>query len=172
MSAPSIRRPCAGYARMIRSSAIVCAAAVLIGLPWPVNAAEPGPSAEKQRQEEARKHAEEEKKRRKAAEAKKIEEQVKDPKDRAKVKDRTENADPWSFDRRIQPLLRAYCYDCHNAEKAKGDVDLRRDEHPTLIANNRRVWATALQVVRDGDMPPAKAKKQPSTDRKSTRLNS
>ena len=70
-----------------------------------------------------------------------------------KAKDKADNTDPWSFDRRIQPLLRQYCYDCHNDEKAKGDVNLRRDENPKLIANNRKVWATALQVVHDGDMP-------------------
>jgi len=88
---------------------------------------------------------------------------ITDIKDRAKAKDQTKNTDPWSFDRRIQPILRKFCYDCHNDVKTKGDVNLQRDENPTLIANNRKMWNTALQMVRDGEMPPEKAK-QPSTE--------
>ncbi|HEX3135804.1 MAG TPA: DUF1592 domain-containing protein [Planctomycetota bacterium] len=75
-----------------------------------------------------------------------------------------EKIDPYSFDRSINPLLSKFCYGCHNAEKMKGDVDLRKDENLRLIANNRKVWTTAMQALRDGEMPPKKAKQQPSDE--------
>lgn len=74
-----------------------------------------------------------------------------------------EKVDPYSFDRSINPLLSKYCYGCHNAEKMKGDIDLKKDENLRLIANNRKVWTTALQALRDGEMPPKKSK-QPTDD--------
>lgn len=74
-----------------------------------------------------------------------------------------EKVNPYSFDRSINPLLSKYCYGCHNAEKMKGDIDLKKDENLRLIANNRKVWTTALQALRDGEMPPKKSR-QPSDD--------
>jgi cytochrome c553 len=80
-----------------------------------------------------------------------------------------EKVDPYSFDRSINPLLSKYCYGCHNAEKMKGDIDLKKDENPRLIADNRKVWTTAMQALRDGEMPPKKSAKQP-TDEERQRL--
>lgn len=74
-----------------------------------------------------------------------------------------EKIDPLSFDRSINPLLSKYCYPCHNEEKTKGDINLKKDENLRLIANNRKTWITALQALRDEEMPPKKAK-QPSAD--------
>ncbi len=71
--------------------------------------------------------------------------------------------DPYSFDRSINPLLSKFCYGCHNAEKLKGDINLQKDENPRMIANNRKVWLTAMQALRDGEMPPKKSK-QPSQE--------
>jgi cytochrome c553 len=84
------------------------------------------------------------------------------PKDQASTRAKAEDTDPWSFDRRIEPLLSRYCYPCHNGEKTKGDVNLRRDENPKLIADHRKTWMTALKEVREGEMPPEKAKQQPT----------
>lgn len=74
-----------------------------------------------------------------------------------------EKVDPYSFDRSIMPLLSKYCYGCHNAEKMKGDIDLKKDENLRLVANHRKVWITAMQALRDGEMPPKKSK-QPSDE--------
>jgi Protein of unknown function (DUF1592)/Protein of unknown function (DUF1588)/Protein of unknown function (DUF1587)/Protein of unknown function (DUF1585)/Protein of unknown function (DUF1595) len=71
--------------------------------------------------------------------------------------------DPYSFDRSINPLLSKFCYGCHNAEKLKGDINLQKDENPRMIANNRKVWLTAMQALRDGEMPPKKSR-QPSEE--------
>ncbi len=69
-----------------------------------------------------------------------------------------------SYDRKIQPVLSKYCFGCHNDEKSKGDINLQRDENPTLIANNRKVWSTVLQVLDNNEMPPKSSKKQPSDE--------
>ena len=78
----------------------------------------------------------------------------------AKPKD---TVDPLSFDQRIMPLLGNFCYPCHNERKTKGDVNLRRDADLRMIADDRKVWITALKEVGEGKMPPEKAK-QPSDD--------
>ena len=69
-----------------------------------------------------------------------------------------------SYDRKIAPILSKYCFGCHNGEKTKGDINLQRDENPKLIANNRKVWSTVLQVLDNDEMPPKKSKKQPSAE--------
>ncbi len=74
--------------------------------------------------------------------------------------------DPYSFDRSINPLLSKFCYGCHNAEKMKGDIDLKKDENLRLIADNRKVWTTAMQALRDGEMPPKKSKQPSDEERK------
>jgi cytochrome c553 len=74
-------------------------------------------------------------------------------------------AAPPSFDRRVQPLLSTYCYPCHNREKSKGDIDLEQDRNPTLMADRRKVWITALQALRDGEMPPEKSKQPSAAER-------
>jgi hypothetical protein len=70
---------------------------------------------------------------------------------------------PLSWDRSIRPIVQRHCFKCHNAEVRKGEIDLTRDENPRLIAQNRKVWQTALEVVQAGEMPPKKAP-QPKDD--------
>ncbi|MGV3486712.1 MAG: DUF1592 domain-containing protein [Planctomycetaceae bacterium] len=71
--------------------------------------------------------------------------------------------DPLSFDRNIGGLLSRYCYRCHNESDASGDIDLKKDENPRLIAKNAVVWRTALEKVASKEMPPEDAK-QPSDE--------
>jgi len=67
-------------------------------------------------------------------------------------------AKPTSFDREIEPLLSKHCFRCHNADKAKGGIDLKRDANPRLMLEHRKNWLTAIQVMRQGEMPPEDAK--------------
>ncbi len=69
-----------------------------------------------------------------------------------------------SYDRTVQPILSKHCYSCHNNEKAKGDINLFRDENPSMIANNRKVWSTVLHVLDHNEMPPDNAKKKLSSE--------
>jgi hypothetical protein len=65
-------------------------------------------------------------------------------------------AEPFAQD--AQPLLATYCYDCHNTQKAKGDLDLSRFEDATRAANSPEVWDGVVQRINAGEMPPKKSK--------------
>jgi hypothetical protein len=64
----------------------------------------------------------------------------------------------------VQPFLDDYCLNCHDSIKPKADLDLSR--FPTLesIIADEGHWRLVLERLQDGDMPPAKAKKKPSTE--------
>ena len=57
------------------------------------------------------------------------------------------------FAREIRPLLAKYCFDCHGANKAKGDVNFERVTKP-LAQDSRALWAHAHSQIRNGEMPP------------------
>jgi hypothetical protein len=86
-----------------------------------------------------------------------------DPKDKAKAeaKAKAESAakDPLSFDHSVRGILEKHCWSCHNDEKQKGDVNLTRDQNPRMIARNRKLWQTVLEVVESKQMPPKKAER-------------
>ncbi len=57
----------------------------------------------------------------------------------------------------IRPLMTRKCYDCHNAEKQKGDVVLDRFENLDAIKAEPELWQTVLEKVQSYEMPPKKA---------------
>jgi len=86
-----------------------------------------------------------------------------DPKEKekadAKAKADAAAKDPLSFDRSIRGLMEKACWGCHNNEKQKGDVNLTRDQNPRMIAQNRKLWSTVLDVVESKQMPPKKSER-------------
>ena len=56
----------------------------------------------------------------------------------------------------IQPLLKTYCFDCHNSEKIKGDVDLTHFGSPQSVQKDFKLWQVILQQVEEEEMPPKK----------------
>lgn len=56
----------------------------------------------------------------------------------------------------LQPLLKQHCYKCHGKEKQKGDVDLEAFADAAAIQKDQETWQRVVEVIRDGDMPPAK----------------
>ena len=57
------------------------------------------------------------------------------------------------FAREVRPLLARYCFDCHGAKKAKGDVNFERLAQP-LAMPARHLWSDAHSQLRHGEMPP------------------
>lgn len=61
----------------------------------------------------------------------------------------------------LRPLAQEYCTACHNAEETEGELNL-----DALLAEPGKLWSDGKllellrDVVRDGDMPPKKAKKK------------
>ena len=68
------------------------------------------------------------------------------------------------YERDVRPILNRLCVDCHGPEKQKGD--LRIDElSPDFIGGgDADTWHDALDQLHLGEMPPAKADRQPSED--------
>jgi hypothetical protein len=69
---------------------------------------------------------------------------------------KTQAANEGTAQSRIQPLLKRYCLDCHNAEKHKGDVDLTNFGSQTGAQEAFKLWQTMLQQVEEEEMPPKK----------------
>ncbi len=68
------------------------------------------------------------------------------------------------FASEVRPFLDSYCLKCHDAETAKGDLNLSSFESMESVVNDYARWELVLERLRDGDMPPAKAKKQPGSE--------
>lgn len=90
---------------------------------------------------------------------------AKEEREKAKALAEAAAKDPLSFDRSIRPLFQNFCYRCHNPETSKGDVNLLKDENTRLIATNRKVWQTVLEMLEQGQMPPKK-EKQPTPEQR------
>jgi hypothetical protein len=67
----------------------------------------------------------------------------------------------------IEPVLAQRCYECHNAKKSKGDVNLEALARDPKVAEQFELWAKVRDTVQAGDMPPAKAKPLAEPQRKS-----
>ncbi len=63
----------------------------------------------------------------------------------------------------IKPLLKTYCYDCHDDDMEKGDLSLESYESLAAILNDKAVWEKVLNNVTRGEMPPTK-KPQPTDE--------
>ncbi|HEV7869175.1 MAG TPA: DUF1592 domain-containing protein [Chthoniobacteraceae bacterium] len=64
----------------------------------------------------------------------------------------------------VQPFLENYCLRCHDSDKAEGDLDLSRYESLESVVADDPHWASVLERLEVGDMPPAKARKKPSPE--------
>lgn len=61
-------------------------------------------------------------------------------------------------------FLDRHCYDCHDGETSKGDLDLPRIKHQLTEPNIRAQWIHIHDRVKKGEMPP-NAKKLPAAER-------
>ncbi len=65
-------------------------------------------------------------------------------------------AGPLTMDKDIAPVLEEYCFDCHNPDKHKGDVNLEDLSAKPKFTEDRETWDKVAEVVENGDMPPEK----------------
>ncbi len=72
-------------------------------------------------------------------------------------------ADP-TFKDKINPFLTKYCNGCHNADKAAGGITLDSYQSEAHARKDRKGWLEVMKVMAAGEMPPKKAKAQPSKD--------
>lgn len=60
------------------------------------------------------------------------------------------------------PFMEKYCYDCHGGKSTKADLDLKGIKSDKNIIQDHKMWRGVLQQVNSGEMPPKKAKAQPT----------
>src|SRR5450432_1425274 len=59
-----------------------------------------------------------------------------------------------SFDSTVLPFVTKNCYECHNATRKAGGMDLMLLRTPDSIAQHRATWENVVRKVRNGEMPP------------------
>jgi mono/diheme cytochrome c family protein len=69
-----------------------------------------------------------------------------------------------TYDQHIAPFIKNYCVDCHGAKKSKGGVSFHYPSKTPGAPAFRRVWKQAAEVVKNHDMPPEDAPKQPTPE--------
>ena len=60
------------------------------------------------------------------------------------------------------PFFAAYCVQCHNKEKASGELDLTRFASAAKFVEDFRQWEHVVTFLKKEEMPPAKAKQPPA----------
>ncbi len=68
---------------------------------------------------------------------------------------------PVTLAQQVQPLMKEFCVDCHNADKHKGDLNLLPLLEKANLMENREAWEKIADALEGRDMPPEK-KPQPN----------
>ncbi|MGY8654324.1 MAG: DUF1592 domain-containing protein [Verrucomicrobiia bacterium] len=69
-----------------------------------------------------------------------------------------------SFETDVKPFLATYCLECHGGgKKVKGKVDFTKIKTQADLDAHFETWETAIELMREGEMPPDAAK-QPNAD--------
>ncbi len=67
-----------------------------------------------------------------------------------------------TFRNDVVPFLQTYCAECHGGKKRKGGFDITKMMKRPEAGELRRQWQIAIANVREHDMPPEDAMKQPT----------
>jgi hypothetical protein len=67
------------------------------------------------------------------------------------------------FAKDVAPFLNKYCYECHDAELAKGHLNLEAFKDDSRFFRDQRVWREVVSQVTSGEMPPTKVKVRPTS---------
>jgi hypothetical protein len=68
-----------------------------------------------------------------------------------------------AFGKDVRPLLKAYCFECHNSTKRKAGLDLERIDTDSAALDLYELWDQVGDRLHAKEMPPAKSK-QPTED--------
>jgi len=70
-----------------------------------------------------------------------------------------------SFSEDIQPFLKTYCIDCHNAQTAEAQLNLTRESAAKTFARDFQQWETVITFLERREMPPAEARQPTDAER-------
>ena len=66
----------------------------------------------------------------------------------------------------VRPLLKTYCFECHNSTKRKAGLDLEQIDTAAAALDLAELWDQVGERVRAKEMPPAKSKQPTEDERK------
>lgn len=64
----------------------------------------------------------------------------------------------------VQPFLQKFCVECHGGKAVKGKVDFSKMKTEADLDAAFETWETAIELMRDGEMPPDAAKQPSAAD--------
>lgn len=70
------------------------------------------------------------------------------------------------FEHIVAPLLQSHCVSCHDTETQEAQLDLTAFKQLRDVAQSHRVWATLLERVEAGEMPPEEAELKLTNDQR------
>jgi mono/diheme cytochrome c family protein len=73
-----------------------------------------------------------------------------------------------TFTNTVKPFLNTYCVNCHSGAKAKAQLDLSVYSSTATVVRDYSRWTIALEKLSGKEMPPEKAKKQPTAEERDT----
>ena len=68
------------------------------------------------------------------------------------------------FKKDVRPFVENYCLTCHDSDDPKADLDLSGYRTMDVVVRDHLHWELVLERLKNGDMPPAKSKKQPAPE--------
>ena len=72
--------------------------------------------------------------------------------------------DAKEFEKKIEPLLQDYCYDCHGDGSKKGEISLDAFKDLSSHLEDRDLWLRVWKNVRSELMPPPEKDFQPTSE--------
>jgi hypothetical protein len=75
-----------------------------------------------------------------------------------------------AFVKDVRPLLKTYCFECHNSTKRKAGLDLEEIDSARVALDLKELWDQVGERLQAKEMPPAKSK-QPKDDERRVLLD-
>src|SRR5262245_17318573 len=66
----------------------------------------------------------------------------------------------------VRPFLQNYCFECHDNQRHKGDLNLSAYATLDAVTKDYRRWETVREQLQAGNMPPEKAKARPNAEQR------
>lgn len=66
----------------------------------------------------------------------------------------TNSVEALKYKNEVKPVMEKYCFECHGADKQKGDVRLDILHWDMINGPHAESWHTALDMINSGEMPP------------------
>ncbi len=79
--------------------------------------------------------------------------------------------DAEEFEKKIEPLLQDYCYDCHGDGSKKGEISLDAFKDLSSHLEDRDLWLRVWKNVRSELMPPAEEDFQPTPEERRVHIS-